>query len=251
MIVDRAAMYAYILSKISKESMGELYRYPDFELIEADRDPLALWLAIKNTHQVLTMSKVAYVVKKSAREEYMSCKQGSYESIVDYKHHFDSKLDAYTASGNPKIPDEDVAMDFMYGLDNSRYAEFKAEIVNNIVKDAIDQPKELNTMYVLASRQVVIRNNQATVGGATLTTLEEGRNKGNWKMGGKNKGGKNKGGKSQEENSNKENKKKDKYKNATCFNCNQKGHLARDCPGNNGDDKEEETRMTRMAYIGC
>jgi hypothetical protein len=29
---------------------------------------------------------------------------------------------------------EDIGMDFPYGLDNSRYAEFKAEIVNDVQK---------------------------------------------------------------------------------------------------------------------
>jgi hypothetical protein len=72
-------MYAYILSKISKESLDELNGFPDFDKIEEARDPLSLWLAIKNTHQTLTTSKVASVVKKSAREEYSGCKQGSYD----------------------------------------------------------------------------------------------------------------------------------------------------------------------------
>ncbi len=91
-------------------------------------------------------------MKKSAREEYSSCKQGAYESIVDYKRHFDARLNAYVASGNTAIPKEDIVMDFMYGLDNSRYADFKAEIVNNIGKEVMDPPKYLNAMYLLASR---------------------------------------------------------------------------------------------------
>ena len=79
-------------------------------------------------------------------------------------------------------------MDFMYGLDNSRYAEFKAEIVNDIAKEVMDQPENLNAMYVLASRHVVVRNNQPNVGGATFATLEEDRKKGNRKRNGKRNG---------------------------------------------------------------
>jgi hypothetical protein len=51
---------------------------------------------------------------------------------MDYKRRFDAKLNALVASANPAASDTDVAMDFMYGLDNSRYAEFKAEVVNDM-----------------------------------------------------------------------------------------------------------------------
>jgi hypothetical protein len=49
-------------------------------------------------------------------------------------------------------------MDFMYGLDNLRYINFKVEI-------------DLK-MYTLASRMVVMRNNQAMIYCATFVTLE-------------------------------------------------------------------------------
>lgn len=65
-------------------------------------------------------------------------------------------------------------MDFMYGLDNARYADFKADIVNDIAKEVMTQPKDLNTMYVLASRCVIVCSNQPNIGGATFATLEEG-----------------------------------------------------------------------------
>jgi hypothetical protein len=58
-------------------------------------------------------------------------------------------------------------MDFMYGLDNSRYAKFKVEIVNDIQKEVMSQPEDLNTMYLLVSRRVVVRSNQQNGGGAT------------------------------------------------------------------------------------
>ena len=74
-----------------------------------------------------------------------------YESIVDYKQRFDARLDAYKASGNTAPTPEDKGMDFLYGLDNSRYAEFKVEIVNDIQKGILTQPKDLNTIYIMAS----------------------------------------------------------------------------------------------------
>jgi hypothetical protein len=35
-------------------------------------------------------------------------------------------------------------MDFFYGLDNGRYAAFKATIINGITAGSIDQPENLN-----------------------------------------------------------------------------------------------------------
>jgi hypothetical protein len=117
MKIDRTSMFAYIISKLSKESLDEVQGDKQWAAIEASRDPLSLWLVVKATHQILT--KVAAIIKKTAREEYAACKQGPFEHIVDYKRKFDARLDALTVSGNTAPSKEDVAMDFMYGLDNS------------------------------------------------------------------------------------------------------------------------------------
>ncbi len=43
-------------------------------------------------------------------------------------------------------------MDFFYGLDYGRYATFKATIINGITAGSIDQPENLNEMYLLAAQ---------------------------------------------------------------------------------------------------
>jgi hypothetical protein len=129
---------------------------------------------IKECHQTFTTSKVASVIKKTARED-AACKQGMYEHIVDYKQRFDARLDALTASGNA-VPDaEDTATDFLYGLDNNRYADFKAELVNDLQKGIFTQPKTLNEIYLLASRRVVVRTGKENSGGATFATVVQRR----------------------------------------------------------------------------
>jgi hypothetical protein len=173
MLVDRTSMYAYIISKLSKESLDEIQGDTGWNQIEVERDPLKLWKVIKSTHQILTTSKVTSVIKKTAREEYAACKQGVFEHIVDYKWRFDARLDALTVSGNTRPTDEDVAMDFMYGLDNGRYAEFKVEIINDLQKGTLtNQIDDLNKMYILASRRVVIKMNKDLPGGATFATVD-------------------------------------------------------------------------------
>ncbi len=64
-------------------------------------------------------------------------RQGPYKSIILYKEQFNKALKAYVDQGNPKIGDEDVAMDFFRGLDNARYAGFKTEILNGLTIKSI------------------------------------------------------------------------------------------------------------------
>ena len=66
MKIDQTSVFAYIVSKLSKESLDEVQRDKDWTTIEASRDPLALWLVVKATHQILTTSKVASIIKKTA-----------------------------------------------------------------------------------------------------------------------------------------------------------------------------------------
>jgi hypothetical protein len=167
-------MFAYLISKLSKKSLDEIQGDSAWKTIESSRDPLQLWRVIKATHQILTTSKVASVIKKTAREEYAVCKQGAFEHIVDYKRKFDARLDAFVISGNTAPPKEDVAMDFMYGLDNARYADFKVEIVNDMQKGMLTSAQigDLNKMYIFASRCVVVKTNEKSLGGATFATVD-------------------------------------------------------------------------------
>lgn len=91
-------------------------------------------------------SKFISDAKKSAREEYIYCKQGGCESIVDCKRYFNARLDSCKSSSKTAIPDEDVVIDFMYGLEYTIYAELKLEIINGICLggDDIDKGPQHN-----------------------------------------------------------------------------------------------------------
>ena len=145
---DRTKMYAYIYSKLSKESQDEVARDASFATIEAERDPLKLWMLLKTTHMVATISKVPGIIKKSARSEYEKCKQGEFESIVDFKRKFDTRLEIYKSSGNDPVDPEDAAMDFLYALDDNRYAEFKADLVNDLAMGTLEEPPKRLTQYI-------------------------------------------------------------------------------------------------------
>ncbi len=120
-------------------------------------------------------------------------RQGPYESIILYKERFNNVLKAYVNQGNPKMGDEDVAMDFFCGLDNARYAGFKTEILNRLTAKSITQPANLNAMYLLANQWVkpVTRGNAAGFVSAFHTTLDktEKTHGNNPEGGGRHKGG--------------------------------------------------------------
>ena len=53
--------------------------------------------------------------------------------------------------------EEDQAMDFLEGLDKSRYGEFIVETLNDVQNGVITQPKSVNELYTLATQRLVLR----------------------------------------------------------------------------------------------
>ncbi len=51
------------------------------------------------------------MLRKTARNDYVNCKQGAYETIVTYQERFNNVLRAYLNQENPEIEPVDVAMD--------------------------------------------------------------------------------------------------------------------------------------------
>jgi hypothetical protein len=103
--------------------------------------------------------------------------------------------------------------------------------VNDIQKGILTQPKDLNAVYIMTSRRVVVRNNKDNLGGATFTTIEEGSKRTD----------KDSKGKSEKTKAEKEAAAAAKLAKMKCFNCGEKGYISKNCPHKEQEDKEGDS----------
>ncbi len=141
-----------IMMYLSEESLDTVKREPDWDKIEEEADSEGLWTLVEKKHKVHSASEVKEVTKLTARANYQMIWQGGYESIIAFKECFNFELKAYEDQGNKKLGDPDIAMDFFQGLDNACYATFKTDYINGLTFMAIDPPKDLNKIYLLANQ---------------------------------------------------------------------------------------------------
>jgi hypothetical protein len=149
---DHTKLFAMIMMYLSKESLDAVKKEPTWTKIEDEADAEGLWKLVEQKHKVHTASKVKEITKLMARANYQMIRQGCYESIIAYKERFNFALKSYEDQGNKKLDPPDIAMDFFRGLDNARYSTFKTDYINGLTSKAIDPPKDLNEIYLLANQ---------------------------------------------------------------------------------------------------
>jgi hypothetical protein len=105
---NRLKLYAFIWKYLRQESMVDVKRHTDNEVIKTNRDVQHLWEILEETHKVSTISQIAVVVKKSAKKEYQMMQQGPYESIITYKQRFDIALKTYQDQLNAELAETNI-----------------------------------------------------------------------------------------------------------------------------------------------
>ncbi len=158
MVEERPKLYAFIVEKLSLESLDAVSTKPGFEEFSVIMDPLALWKAIEATHKVGSDSRIEVVEKMEARNEYQSVQQGSFEKIVAFKERFVQLREAYTETGNAELSDQDIAMDFLRALDNNKYREFKSSLLNAISNKSVQPPANLFEVYRQAAEYLPVND---------------------------------------------------------------------------------------------
>ena len=236
-------MRAMIWKHLSRESMEAVLRHADYDEEEHRNDPHQLYLSILATHSIGGEAQGEVGRRAATRQAYKSLSQGPFESIAEFKLRFTHGKEAYDQSGNVEMPEEDVAMDFLSGLDNGRYSRFKVEIDNDSAKGE-QPPATLHDMFLRASTFKVEKSSYRPHGGAAFATradeAEQPRNpstidkakKGRDKSGGEGKAQPGSAGGS------KPRSERDMSK-VTCFNCNELGHMSYNCPNEAGFDGVE------------
>jgi hypothetical protein len=244
---------------MTRESQEAVLQHNDYFEDEHRNDPLQLFLSIRATHPIGGGANDEQSRRTSARHAYQDCKQGPFESIVDYKTRFNAALEGYTQTGNVEMEESAIADDFKERLDNVRYTSFKADLINGRAKG--DQgPQTLNAMFHRANDYVVVKTTGRVAGGAAFATRADlnfgggrgngrgaGRGRGrNGGRGGGRGGGRNGGrGGGNGNNNNRQANTTDQKEDAPaekrtiiCYNCDQEGHKSYECPnefqGENG-----------------
>ena len=60
---ERSKLYAYIISKLIRESMDEYKQHADYDLVRDSLSPLGLWIILKEAHSLNTSSTNSLINK--------------------------------------------------------------------------------------------------------------------------------------------------------------------------------------------
>jgi len=152
-------------------------RMTNYEIYSKAKDPLALWMSLKEQRLTTTVSKDKSIVEAQAYEEYSTCRMNDFEVISAFKERLENKLEAYNAAMKPYDPNDPApyekesvsAMVFMRRLCPIRFKDFQAYKVNQINSDPTKAPRTINEIYREARTHVVpVANNNSTRGGFIL-----------------------------------------------------------------------------------
>ena len=255
MVKQRPNLYAYIEQHMSRESIDEVQKDPEYEDFNKEKCPLKLWLAIKKSHEVATDSSVGVFRKNDSLASYAAIKQGIYETVVAYKQRFDYVLDAYVNSGNTQPTDEDQAAHYLRSLDDGKYRELKVMLENDELLGNDKMPKTLNAMHAVATKFKVAKKSAVSHHGTSFATT--GDTSGGRKRRG-NSGSQGRGSKADDDDDDdntvhsKEGDSKGK-KTLKCWKCGEPGHRKNECPQNEkreGNSYHTVFAMTQNKQFG-
>jgi hypothetical protein len=155
--LNKPKMFAIMMDKVRMSLESEnLLKLDDveWEAIRIAEDPVLLLNRVLETHSVVGQETDATgkKAKKNAKSIYQNIAQEANETIVHYRQRFESALKAYDTLGLTR-PDEESeqVLDFIGGLDDNKYFDFKTQMDNDLTMGAATYPKTVSAASTLAA----------------------------------------------------------------------------------------------------
>lgn len=80
---NRSNIYAYMISKLIRESMDEYKHHVKYDLFREIMCPLGLWIILTEIHSLNTSSTNSLINKRYAFQQYASIKKGTHKKLYD------------------------------------------------------------------------------------------------------------------------------------------------------------------------
>jgi hypothetical protein len=179
---EERRLFSHLWGNCSKESQEQIARAP-IQVINADgslafvnllgapcaqNDPnarplLEVWNSIFNRGDVLSLMKiinrthlatdsgVSSINRLQVVQRHETIKMTAIESLLEYKHRFDSSIEAFSTVQESVPDDSRQASRFISTLDDGRYGTFKADLHNWARSGMTQYPAFLQEAYERAS----------------------------------------------------------------------------------------------------
>ena len=232
---NRIKVYSIIWNQLTPAFQQKAQEDEDFEEIESGRDDLRLWILVQSICLGMEDKSTNIIKRKhQAKRYYESIRQFKGESVYQYKERFIACMTRLSALEIDLPTDEEQAIVFIDGLDDTRFASWKIDISNSQLRGVNIYPETLNDAAMQASNFKVIMQKSVDDQPAVFIANAERPNK-----------------KPAKSSSNKKDLSKIK-----CFNCQKLGHYANKCPNKSEREsalkevKEESMASVKAAFVG-
>ena len=154
-------LFGFIMQHLSPESLQRVMGSDQFSEIETDLNGFRLWTLVENLHTTGDVSEGSVWKKDRVLSNYYNCCMKPSESLIDYFHRFKEIADNISAAGETEPTEELQTIQFIKGLDATRFAEFKMT-VKNLSRLGVDPPATLSDALSKAnSYDPILRNSKA------------------------------------------------------------------------------------------
>lgn len=144
---SKVQLFGTVLNLVGLDSLTLLQEDAEWLEIREACDPLRLWALIRKTHLVQATG-LKSTDRKLVRDEYNALRQGS-ASIAEHSRAFANSVKKLTQVG-VVVSEEDTAADFLFSLDDNRYAMLKATVRRNALQGIKAAPTTLKEAVTLA-----------------------------------------------------------------------------------------------------